>query len=288
VNPFGKLALMLRRRQVRFPGMPHVPGLPRVSVSSGSATKAVLFSILLSTAAVATGIFFAVKDVAVNSWEWPESGAAYIIDDEGLNRMGMQLPAYEDGSESHTLEARLAAGARLERLDVDLDMGKIGLTDCIAVERDANNGTGYLWVGALSITELTAPTLTLDASFIHALTMSGIVDGHTTSPTTATGATTPMITVDSSRGAGEYDAVGTVDRFLITLLGDAYVHSLSITGKCSVGSVDLDYIRAGTVDISGLVVGDDGNINTSALTVGTSTHVYNVTDHLIDQSIAVK
>jgi hypothetical protein len=196
----------------------------------------------------------------------------------------MGLPLNEDGTESQTLEIRMADGSRMESLTAVLDMGKASV-DCMAVERAA--GTGYLWVDTFTMDQLVAPTLSMNASFIHKLTLSGFVDGHHVGPT-QNSAGAPDITVESTRGAGIYNAAGTVDRLLISLAGDAYIKDVSITGHCSTGPIDLDFIKAGNFNLTNVEIGDDGNINTVAVDIGSDTVIHTLADTFVDKSIIVK
>ena len=215
---------------------------------------------------------------------WPEAGAVYSLP----SKVGIPLAPdpVTPAQKSQTLEVRLADGTRLEKLEVDLQMGKAGLADCISIERGA--GTGYLWVDTFTMDKLVAPTLILSASYIHQLTLSGNTDGHHTGP--VQNSTTPDITIESLRESGVYTSsgAGRVDRLLITLLGDAYVKDVSITGKCSVGAVDLDFIKAGTLAITNVEIGDDGNVNTAAVDIDSGTTVHSVTDGFTDKPIIVK
>lgn len=215
---------------------------------------------------------------------WPEAGAAYTLP----STIGTPLSPDPEtpAQKSQTLEVRLADGTRLEKLEVDLQMGKAGLTDCIAIERAA--GTGYLWVDTFTMDKLVAPTLSLSASYIHQLTLSGNTDGHHTGP--VQNSTTPDITIESLRESGVFTSTGSgrVDRLLISLLGDAYIKDVSITGKCSVGAVDLDFIKAGTLSLLNVSIGDDGNVNTAAVDVDSGTTVHSVTDGFNDKPIVVK
>jgi len=280
---FEKLAHMVGNRKVPVPAMPGF-SVPRVSFGSKATLKIIFFTVLVSLGAVGTGMYFTIKDVVHSSWNWPDSGAAYYASTDGLGTMGQKLPLNEDGTESQTLEIRMADGSRMESLTAVLDMGKASV-DCMAVERAA--GTGYLWVDTFTMNELVAPTLTMNASFIHKLTLSGFVDGHHVGPT-QNSAGAPDITVESTRGAGIYNAAGTVDRLLISLAGDAYIKDVSITGHCSTGPIDLDFIKAGNFNLTNVEIGDDGNINTVAVDIGSDTVIHTLADTFVDKSIIVK
>ena len=112
MNLFDKLATIIKDRKVRLPSLPSKPPMLRISLGNQSTGRAIVFSVVLATAVVATGIFFAVKDVASSTWDWPEIGAEYDLP----QTMGSKLPKYEDGTESHTLQINLADGVRLDRL----------------------------------------------------------------------------------------------------------------------------------------------------------------------------
>jgi len=280
---FEKLAHMVGHRKVPVPAMPGF-SVPRVSFGSKATLKIIFFAVLVSLGAVGTGMYFTIKDVVHSSWNWPDSGAAYYASNDGLGKMGEQLPLNADGTESQTLEIRMADGSRMESLTAVLEMGKASV-DCMAVERAA--GTGYLWVDTFTMNELVAPTLTMNASFIHKLTLSGFVDGHHVGPT-QNSAGAPDITVESTRGAGIYNAAGTVDRLLISLAGDAYIKSVNITGHCSTGPIDLDFIKAGNFNLTNVEIGDDGNINTVAVDIGSDTVIHTLADTFVDKSIIVK
>ena len=280
---FEKLAHLVGHRKVPVPAMPGI-SVPRISFGSRATLKIIVFTVLVSLAAVGTGMYFTIRDVVHGSWNWPDSGAAYYASEDGLGTMGQQLPLNEDGTESQTLEIRMADGSRMESLTAVLEMGKASV-DCMAVERAA--GTGYLWVDTFTMNELVAPTLTMNASFIHKLTLSGNVDGHHVGPT-QNSAGAPDITVESTRGAGIYNASGTVDRLLISLAGDAYIKDISITGHCSTGPIDLDFIKAGNFNLTNVEIGDDGNINTVAVDIGSDTIIHTLADTFVDKSIIVK
>jgi hypothetical protein len=281
---FEKLAHLIGDRQVPIPAIPGI-SIPRVSFGSGQTVKVIVFTVLVSVAAVGTGMYFTIKDVANASWNWPDSGAAYYADDAGLGKMGEKLPLNADGTESQTLEIRMAANSRMDALTATLEMGKASV-DCIAIER-VSGTSGYLWVDTFTLDNLVAPTLSLNASYIHQMTLSGFVDGHHVGPT-QNSAGAPDITVESTRGAGTYTATGTVDRLLITLAGDAYVRLVNITGHCSTGPIDLDFIKAGQFVLSNAMIGDDGDINTVAVDIASDTVVHSLTDSFVDRSIVVK
>jgi hypothetical protein len=280
---FEKIAHIIGDRKIPVPSLPGF-SVPRISFGSKATLKIIVFTVLVSLGAVGTGMYFTIRDVVSGSWNWPDSGAAYYAGNDGLSKMGEQLPLNTDGTESQTLEIRMADNSRMESLTAVLEMGKASV-DCIAIERAA--GTGYLWVDTFTLDKLVAPTLSLNASFIHKMTLSGFVDGHHVGPTqNSTGA--PDITVESTRGSGTYNATGTVDRLLISLAGDAYIKDVHITGHCSTGPIDLDFIKAGNFNLTNVEIGDDGNINTIAVDIASDTVIHTLVDSFIDKSIIVK
>jgi hypothetical protein len=288
--------VLLRGRNLRLDRF-MAPGIPSINLFNALHIPVPKFSFDLSgfrgigfaLGVVAVGFALAFSFVIVATDDtpmWPEAGAVYALGSPD-GTIGEPLPPdpTTPDEQSHTLEVRLADGTRLESLVVDLQMGKPSLTDCVGIERAS--GTGYLWVDEFSMDGFVAPTLALNASYIHQLTLSGDVDGHTTGPTQdSSGA--PDITIASLRGSSTYAATGRVDRLLISLLGDAYIKTVTITGKCSIGGADLDFIKAGTVSLTNVKIGDDGDIQTAAVVIGNDTVVSTVTDNFTDKSIIVK
>ena len=284
MSPFEKLMALIGDRKIPVPSLPSFPRY-RIAFANRHVMKIILLTALMAGAVVVVGMVFAIRDVAYSSWDWPESGAAYYANEEGLGTMGEQLPKNEDGSESQTLEVRLAANSRIDQMDIDLSMGKSG-EDCIEIVR-VSGTSGFLWADTLTIDGLVAPTLSLNDSKIHKLILSGAVDGHHTGPTQSfTGA--PDVSIQSTRGAGQYSATGTVDKLKFTLAGDAFVKTINITGRCSIGPVDLDALKIGTMTISNVEIGNDGDIDTIAVDIGSDVVVHTLVDNFVDRSIIVK
>ena len=277
----------LRIAQFKFPSLPIINLLNALRIPTPkfsfdlSGFKGV--GMALGVVGLAFALAFSFVIVATDDTPmWPEAGAAYTLPSE----VGTPLPPDPATPEqkSQTLEVKLADGTRLEKLEVDLQMGKVGLTDCIAVERGA--GTGYLWVDTLSMDKLTAPTLVMSASYVHQLNLSGQTDGHHTGP--VQNSATADVVIESLRESGVYTGSGRVDRLVITLLGDAYISTMTVTGKCSVGAVDLDFLRVGTFNLTNVTIGDDGNVNTAAGDIDSTTTVHSVSDQFTDVPITVK
>ena len=287
----SKLRLIIKSRSIHFPrptrwpriGLPRFSSIPTVGMANSRIKWIIGGTVGLSMAAVGVGMYLAIYDVMANTYEWPRAGAVYADLPTG-GTIGQELPPLEDGTEDQTLAVILAANTRLENLTVDLQMGKAS-ADCIAIER-ATNTTGYLYADTFVMDGLVAPTLVMSNSEVHSMVLSGSVDGHHTGPTQDS--TIPSIEIGSDYGSSAYTATGRVDRLLITLMGDAIIKTVSITGKCSTGPVDLDYIKAGNLTLSNLTIGDDGVITTPALDIDSSTKIYTISDTLSDKPIIVK
>ena len=286
-----RLKLIIKSRSFRFPRptrwpkirLPRFTGLPTIGLANNRVKYVVFGAIGLSGLVVAVGMYFAVYDVMASTYEWPEAGAVYADLPTG-GTLGQELPKHQDGTEDQTLAVVLAANTRLENLTVDLQMGKAS-ADCISIER-ASGTTGYLYVDTFTMDGLVAPTLVMSNSEIHHMTLSGSTDGHHTGPTQDS--TIPSIEIGSLYGASSYAAEGRVDRLLITLNGDAVIKTVSITGKCSTGPVDLDYVKAGQLSLTNVRIGDDGDITSVAVDIDSTTKVYSLSDSFTDQPIIVK
>ena len=64
---FEKLAHMVGHRKVPIPAMPGL-SVPRISFGSRATLKIIVFTVLVSLAAVGTGMYFTIKDVVHSSW----------------------------------------------------------------------------------------------------------------------------------------------------------------------------------------------------------------------------
>ena len=283
--------LIIKSRSFKFPGVTKLPSIklpklarfPVVGMANSRIKYVVLGTVCLSLMAVSVGMYFAVRDVMGSTYNWPEPGAVYSDLPTG-GTLGQELPPNEDGTDNQTLAVILAANTRLENVTVDLQMGKAG-SDCISIERAAGT-SGYLYVDTFTMDGLVAPTLVMSNSEVHYMTLSGNTDGHHTGPTQDS--TIPSIEIGSLYGASAYSAEGRVDRLLITLKGDAIIKNVSITGKCSVGPVDLDYVKAGQLSLTNVKIGDDGDITSVAVDIDSTTKVYTLSDSFTDQPIIVK
>jgi hypothetical protein len=286
VNLFAKLGLMIKDRKVRLPSLPSRPPMLRVSLGNQSTGRAIVFSVTLATIVVATGIFFAVRDVASSHWDWPDAGAEYALPQQ----MGTQLPNYEDGTESQTLQINLASGVRLDKLWLkNLDLGKSGLTNALEITRSVTGAQVY--VGVVTITNSSAPTLDWANMEIGTVTLGAHVDGHTQSMVIDN--TIPQIIIDSDRGAGTYIVENShVDRIIINSNGadGATIGEIVIDGvKASVGAWDFDWMKIGilTMDSSNKF-GNGTGINSASVVFNSSVKARVITDNLVDTPTSVR
>ena len=116
--------------------------------------------------------------------------------------------------------------------------------------------------------------MSFDYSEFYELHASSSVQaaGHTFNVTSGT---TSDVTVSSGRGATSYIAKDmTVDRIILkqsTTGGDVIIDKLILDGVAAwVGAFDLDYTHIGTVTLENVKVGDDGDINSADLLLGTN------------------
>ena len=123
---FDKICRMVGDRQI--PSF-RMPTFKRFSVGFANrhVTTVVVMAIMVSAAAVSVGLYFAIKDVASSTYNWPEP-AEYQITADGLQTMGQKNEDYPDGTESQTLSIRLGDGVRISTLRIkDSDVGRTGI-----------------------------------------------------------------------------------------------------------------------------------------------------------------
>jgi hypothetical protein len=297
-----RLRLVIKSRTFsvpRFPGSAKIPSfriprftsLPALSLGQ-SKTKWVILGIVgMSAAVVVVGLIFAIRDVTGSTYEWPRAGAEYNALHDG-HTLGQKLPAYEDGSESQTLQVNLADGARLSELTFkNMELGRTGLTDCVVVQRAANT-TGWLNVGEFNVTGTTsAPSLNISNTEAATLTVAGIADGHTSGATIDP--TIASQEVFSLRGSGAFVSDGgIVDRIIINLAGNNGAIVKEVTFEdvhCSVGGWNIDYVKAGEYSQAATTRWGTGSGINSADWVSESTvKARTVTDTIQDQPVKVQ
>ena len=269
---------------------PRMAGIPTFSLGQGKVKWVILGSVMLSGLVVAVGIAFAIQDVVNATYEFPRAGAQYA-DLHAGGTLGQELPPYSSGDISQTLQITLAADARISELTFkDMDLGRVGLTDCIVIQRDASNTTGYLFVDDFYITGTTsAPSFDMANAEIASLQVAGSIDGHTNNSTLDS--TVSDQTILSLRGTGSFSSDGgVVDRIILNLLGDAIVSTLTYENvKCSVGGFNLDYIKAGLFQQDATTKFGTGTGVDSADWVLNSTVKYRTsTDTIVDTPITVR
>ena len=281
---FEKICRMVGDRRLPAPKMPSIR-LVRIGFANRHVTTIVVMAMMISGAAVSVGLWFAVKDIANASWDWPEAGAGYALPQQ----MGEQLAPYEDGTESHTLQINLAAGVRLSTLTLNnLDLGKAGLTDCVTIQRTTNT-TGWLYVDSWVMTGVSAPSLDFANIETGNLVLRAYTDGHSMDATLD--ATITDVNVISTRGSGEFLAQNSVvDRVIIEIHGDATIGTLTMTDvACSVGGFNVDFVKAGSITMDATSkFGDGDGINTSDYVINSSVKARTITDNLIDTPITVR
>ena len=92
---FEKIARMIGDRNIPVPALPSLPRF-RVSLAQKNLTLIVGLTIAISGAAVAVGLYFAVKDVASSTYNWPEP-AEYQVTAEGLQTMARRTKTTRTG-----------------------------------------------------------------------------------------------------------------------------------------------------------------------------------------------
>jgi hypothetical protein len=273
--------------QLRFISYLHIP-FPK-TLRFGSAKMG-----LLSLGVVAIGFagtIFLVIAGTNSEMLWPETGAVYSLPDT----VGEPLPPDPETPDqaSHTLVVKLADKTRLDKLVLkNLDLGKESLSESFSVERSTGvtGSAAYLWIGAITITGSSAPTLAWDNMEAGSISLGARVDGHTQEMTVDS--TIPVVIIDSDRGAGTYTAENSVvDRVVISMgTNGATIGELIIEDvDASVGAWDWDYIKAGSITMDSTnSFGNGTGINSASATWGNDISARIVTDNLVDTPISVK
>ena len=286
---FDKICRMVGDRRLPAPRMPSIRWF-RVGFANRHVTKVVVMAIMVSGAAVSVGLWFAVKDIANASWDWPEAGAVYRLP----QTMGEQLGPYEDGTESQTLKINLAAGTRLSSLKlIDMEIGRAS-TPCVTIERTSGT-SGWLYVDNWTITGVSATSADFANMEIGSLVMSGVfVDGHTMEATID--ATIAEISAESTRSSGEFLAENSVvDRIIISMLGDATINNLVMTdidcGALGTGW-NIDYVKAGMLTIGSATnpskFGDGDGIDAADFVVNSTVKARTITDNIVDTPLSIR
>ena len=288
-----KLAHLVGNRTVPIPSMPGL-SVPRVSFANRHVVRIIFFTVLLSVAAVATGMYFVVKDVVNATYNWPDA-AIYDVTEEGLQMMGSKNPEMEDGSESQTLSIRLGDGIRISTLRIkDSDVGRTGIAKSLDISPLTAGVTGalaYLWVGNLTITNSSFPTFAWENSAVGTLNVGMLCDGHTMSATVSN--TVSDLELSSERLASVYEVDSTiVDRIQIHITGNngAYVENLIIDNLQSWnGAAFFDRMKIGTATINNSNrIGDGTGVDSASCVVNESVSARVINNTMQDRPIKVR
>ena len=290
---FEKLAHMVGDRKVPIPAMPGFPRY-RVSFANRHIVKVIFFTVLVSLAAGGTGMYFTIKDVVNATYNWPDP-AIYDVTEEGLQTMGQKNPDMEDGSESQTLSIRLGDGVRISTLRIkDSDVGRTGIAKSLDISPLTTGVTGslaYLWVGNLTITNSSFPTLAWENSEVGTLNTGMLCDGHTMSATVSN--TIPDLELSSERLASVYEVDSTiVDRIQVHITGNsgAYVENLIIDNLDAWnGAASFDRMKIGTATIDNSNrVGDGTGVDSASCVISPSVSSRVINNTMQDRPIKVR
>jgi hypothetical protein len=293
VTLFEKITRMIGDRNIPVPSLPSMPRF-RVSLAQKNVTAIVVLTIAISGLAVAVGLYFAVKDVASSTYDWPEP-AEYQVTAEGLQTMGKKNKDYPDGTESQTLSIRLGDGARISTLRVNAtSLGRAGITEAFDIRPASVGVTGtkaFLFVGTMTITDSSFPSFSMSESQVANLTMGMKCDGHTMSATVSP--SVPEQVLASERLSSEYLVDNSVvDRVQVFITGPsgAYVNQLILSGvKAHTGSLNLNRMRIGSLTMgSSNLIGDGSGVDAASCIVQSSTEVKDVSNSITDTPILVQ
>jgi hypothetical protein len=290
---FEKICRMVGDRRLPSPKMPTVRWFT-VGFANKHVTTVVVLAIVVSGLAVAVGLYFAVKDVASSTYNWPEP-AEYQVTTAGLQTMGKKNKDYPDGTESQTLSIRLGDGARISTLRVNAtSLGRAGITEAFDIRPATTGVTGakaFLFVGNMTITDSSFPSFSMSESQIANLTMGMKCDGHTMSATVSP--SVPEQVLSSERLSSEYLVDNSiVDRVQVFITGPsgAYVNQLILSGvKAHTGSLNLNRMRIGSLTMNNTnLIGDGSGIDSASCIIQSSTEVKNATNSIQDSPILVQ
>ena len=288
-----KLAHIIGNRKVPIPAMPGIPRY-RVSFANRHIVKVIFFTVLVSLGAVGTGMYFTIRDVVNATYNWPDP-AIYDVTEKGLQTMGQKNPKMADGSESQTLSIRLGDGVRISTLRIkDSDVGRTGITKGLDISPLTAGVTGalaYLWVGNLTITNSSFPTLAWESSDVGTLNVGMLCDGHTMSATVSN--TVNDLELSSERLASVYEVDSTVvDRIQIHITGNngAYVENLIIDNLDAWnGAASLDRMKIGTATINNSNrIGDGTGVDAASCVINPSVSARVVNNTIQDRPIKVR
>jgi hypothetical protein len=290
---FEKVARMIGDRNIPVPAMPSLPRF-RVSLAQRNVTLIVVLTIAVSGAAVAVGLYFAVKDVSSSTYNWPEP-AQYAVTAEGLQTMGQKNENYPDGTESQTLSIRLADGARISNLSISgTDLGRAGIARALDISPLTNAVTGataYLFVGNLTMTGSAFPTLKMEQSEVGTLTTGLLCDGHTMAATITN--TIPDQVLTSKRLSSVYTVSDSiVDRIQIHITGNsgAYIDQLTLSDvQAWNGEAYLSRMKVGNLTMNNTSqIGDGSGQDSASCHFDSSVLARNIANTIQDKPIKVQ
>ena len=290
---FEKVARMIGDRNIPVPAMPSLPRF-RVSLAQKNVTLIVVLTIAVSGAAVAVGLYFAVKDVASSTYNWPEP-AQYAVTAEGLQTMGKKNEDYPDGTESQTLSIRLADGARISNLSISgTDLGRAGIAralDISPLTSAVTGSTAYLFVGNLTMTGSAFPTLKMEQSEVGTLTTGLLCDGHTMAATITN--TIPDQVLTSKRLSSTYTVSDSiVDRIQIHITGTtgAYIDQLTLSDvQAWNGEAYLSRLKVGNLTMNNSSqIGDGSGVDDASCHFDSSVLARNISNTIQDKPIKVQ
>jgi hypothetical protein len=265
-----------------------------VGFANKHVTTVVVLAIVVSGLAVAVGLYFAVKDVASSTYDWPEA-ATYQVTAEGLQTMGQKNEDYPDGTESQTLSIRLGNGSRISTLRIkDVDLGRTGITRALDISPLTNAVTGataYLWVGNLTITNSSFPTFKMETSDVANLTTGILCDGHTLAATISN--TVSDVVLESERLSSVYEVNGSItDRIQIHITGNsgAFIENLILDNVDAWnGEFYLSRMKIGTATMNNSnLIGDGSGVDSASCYFDSSVLARNITNTIQDRPIKVQ
>jgi hypothetical protein len=293
VTLFEKITRMIGDRNIPVPSLPSMPRF-RVSLAQKNVTAIVVLTIAVSGLAVAVGLYFAVKDVASSTYDWPEP-AEYQVTAEGLQTMGQKNKDYPDGTESQTLSIRLADGARISNLSISgTDLGRAGIAralDISPLSAAVTGTTAYLFVGNLTMTGSAFPTLKMEQSEVGTLTAGLLCDGHTFSPTITNSIPDQVLT--SKRLSSVYSVSDSVvDRIQIHITGTsgAYIDQLTLSDvQAWNGEAYFSRLKVGSLTMNNTSqIGDGSGVDSASCHFDSSVLARNVSNTIQDKPIKVQ
>ena len=290
---FEKICRMVGDRRIPSPRLPAFK-MFRVGFANRHVSTVVVMAIVVSAAAVSVGLYFAIKDVASSTYNWPEP-AQYAVTAAGLETMGKKNEDYPDGTESQTLSIRLADGARISTLRIkDTDLGRSGISralDISPLTSAVTGATAYLWVGNLTVTNSSFPTFKMETSDVANLVTGVLCDGHTMSATITN--TVPDMVLESERLSSVYEVDGSVvDRIQIHITGTsgAFVENLILDNVDAWnGQAYLSRMKIGTMTMNNSnKVGDGSGVDSASCQFEPNVAARNITNTIQDRPIKVQ